>query len=122
MRVVARSVGATVGGSPCEDDDERDTDDSLAEYESSVRGAAAMEQLAASLGTTMSAIEKALAMQGMLLLKIADQAAKGPAPANVSVDVKPVEARPRAFNVEVIRGRDNLISELVIKPVGDANG
>jgi hypothetical protein len=119
MRVVAQSVGATVGGSPCEDDDERDTDDSLAEYESSVRGAAAMEQLAASLGTTMSAIEKALAMQGMLLLKIADQAAKGPAPANVSVDVKPVEARPRAFNVEVIRGRDNLISELVIKPVGD---
>lgn len=119
-RVLAKSAEAPPCG--CDDEDEDEEDDSLSaltEYEDDLREATAMEQLANSIGTTMEKVEKALAVQGMLLLKIADQAAKGPPPANVTVDLKPTEQRPRAFTVEVIRGRDNLISELVVKPIGD---
>jgi hypothetical protein len=75
------------------------------------------ESLAYGITDTVERLEKAITVQGAMLLKIAERAVQTPPPATVTVEAAP--ASPGSFRVAVIRDRSGAIAELVVTPVGD---
>jgi len=74
------------------------------------------EYLAMQVEEAFGRMEKAMNVQGALILKMVEQAAKGAPPAVVTVETTQAP-QAKEFRIKVVRDRNNLISELLVTPI-----
>lgn len=74
-----------------------------------------VEIIAEAMGATIDRLDRALSVQGAMLVKIADATQRQANPLPVSVSIKP--NRPPSLAVKIVRDHNDTMTGLIITPI-----